>query len=150
MKARRQLKILEIIRSGPVETQEELAEKLKQEGILVTQATISRDIRDLGLMKVPNGDGRHRYSQAEEPTGNPPGDRLLKIFRDCVLNIDYSENLVVVTTLTATADAVCEAIDGLRVPEVIGTMSGERTVFLVVRPTEAAAMVTRRLMALLS
>ncbi len=145
MKARRQMKILEIIQSTDIETQEELAEALRHEGIDVTQATVSRDIKELKLVKVPSGDGRYAYSQPENQLKNIQTERMLRLFQDCIISMDYSEQLVVINTLAATAQGVAEAIDGLRWPEVLGTLAGERTVFAVVKPSEAAPKVITRL-----
>lgn len=131
MKARRQLKILEIVKNHRIRTQEDLAEKLHQEGLHVTQATVSRDIKELGLVKTPTGDGMYFYTVAEEPS--LPNDRMMRLFRDCVLSVEVSENLVVLTTLPATAEAVCEAIDGLKWSEVIGSLAGERNVVLIAK-----------------
>ncbi len=145
MKARRQMKILELIRDEVVETQEELAERLRQAGIQVTQATVSRDVKELQLVKVPAGDGRYRYAQPEDPSHAGQADRMLRIFRECILGMDNSENLIVVSTLPATAAAVAEAIDGLHCREVIGTLAGERNVFVVCKPREASPQVIDRL-----
>lgn len=150
MKTRRQLKILELVRNVPVRTQEELTELLRQQGIEATQATVSRDLKELGLVKVPFGEEEYRYAVPEDHGADAqPGDRLLRIFRECVVGVEASDNVVVVTTLPATADAVCEVIDTLRLEPVIGTMAGERTVFVVVRPAEQASFVVERLRQLL-
>lgn len=138
-KARRQLKILEIVRERMVSTQEDLADRLRAEGLSVTQATISRDIKDLGLVKAVGMDGRQHYATDARHTALD--QKLMRICRDSVLSIEQSENMIVVHTLPATAEPVCEAIDSLHIPEVIGSMAGERNVFLVVRPAVAAERV---------
>ena len=141
------MKILEIIDLVPVKTQEELADRLRDGGIPATQATVSRDIKELGLIKAPTGDGRFRYASSQEE--NQAGsERLLRIFRDCVLRIEHNDTLVVLHTMAATADAVCEAVDNLHLPEVIGTMAGERTVFVAVRNRESTTRVVASLHAL--
>lgn len=145
IKERRQRKILDIVRAEIVDTQEELAKKLRQKGIVATQGTISRDIKELGLVKGPVGDGRYRYLQAESGTDGAASERLMRIFRQCVLGVEVSENLIVVQTLAATADAVCEAIDTMHIPEIIGTMAGERNIFLVVHPKTRAIQVASQL-----
>jgi transcriptional regulator of arginine metabolism len=147
VKPRRQVRILDIVRTSLIETQEQLVEALAQEGVQATQATVSRDIRELGLVKTPTGDGRVRYALPE--TGPAPSNRLLEIFRASVLHVEYSGNMVVLTTLAATAAAVAEAVDSLHVDGVIGTLSGERTVFVVVKPPERAAEVAARLRAMI-
>lgn len=145
LKPRRQMRILDLIRQNIIETQEELAEQLRQDGIDVTQATVSRDIKDLMLVKVPAGDGRYRYALPEDQTMASQFERMLRLMRECVVNVDYSENLLVLLTLPATAAVVSEAIDGLRWPEIIGTLAGERNVFAVIKPKSETKAVAERL-----
>lgn len=148
-KARRQLRIMELIRSEAISTQEELVDRLRREGIEVTQATVSRDIKEMHLVKVPAGDGTYRYALPDERTPGAHAERLLRILRESVTGYDSSENIVVVHTLPATAQSVAEAIDLLRAEEVIGTLAGERTVFIVIRPKEAVPRFLQRLAELL-
>lgn len=143
MKPRRQVRILDIVRSSLIETQEQLVEALAREGVQATQATVSRDIRELGLIKAPTGDGRVRYALPE--AGPTPSSRLLEIFRTSVLHVEFSGNTIVLTTLAATAPAVSEAVDSLHIDGVIGTLAGERTVFAVVKPPERAVEIAHRL-----
>lgn len=150
MKARRQMKILEVIREDVVETQEDLAQRLREAGIQVTQATVSRDIKEMQLVKVPTGDGRYRYAQPEEGALAAQSERMLRIFRECILGVEHSGPMIVVSTLPATASGVAEAVDGLRWREVIGTLAGERNVFVVVKPAEASAAVMERLRGLMA
>lgn len=147
MKPRRQVRILDIVRTSLIETQEQLVDALAREGVHATQATVSRDIRELGLVKTPTGDGRVRYTLPE--TGPTPSSRLLDIFRTSVLHVEHSGNTVVLTTLPATASAVAEAVDSLHVDGVIGTLAGERTVFVVVKPPERVPEVAARLHAMI-
>lgn len=149
MKARRQLRIMEIIRNELISTQEELAQRLRAEGMNVTQATVSRDIKEMQLVKVATGDGRYRYALPEERGTGTHAERLIRMIRECVTSFDASENIVVVNTLPATAPSVAEAIDVLHADEVIGTLAGERTVFVVVRPKEAAVRFVERLKGLI-
>ncbi len=149
MKARRQMKILEIIRSEVVQTQEELAEKLAREGMEVTQATVSRDIKELQLIKVPNGDGRYRYAIPNGQSPRKQAERLKRIFKDAVLAINASENLIVVKTLSGTAPGVGEAIDTLDWPEVVGTVAGDNTVLVVAKDRETVPGVLEKLKDLL-
>jgi transcriptional regulator of arginine metabolism len=145
MKARRQTRILEIVRQGIIETQEELARRLEEEGFPVTQATVSRDIKELKLVKVPMGDGRYRYAPAAEPAVGVARERMLRLLREYVTGFDASENIVVLSTLPGMAEGVAEAIDNLHLPEVIGTLAGERVVFAVVKPRRAVAGFLTRL-----
>lgn len=147
MKPRRQVRILEIVRTAIIETQEQLVDALSREGVRATQATVSRDIRELGLIKAPTGDGRVRYALPE--SGPAPSSRLLEIFRTSVLHVEFSGNTIVLTTLSATASAVAEAVDSLHLDGVIGTLAGERTVFAVVKPPERVAEVAHRLRAMI-
>lgn len=148
MKARRHAKILEIIKTSVIETQEELAEALGRQGIPVTQATISRDIKELQLNKIPTGDGRYRYALPEEVA---PGnwDKRRRIFRESVLGLDYSGNIIVVKSLAGTAMGVAAAIDHLGWPEIIGSVAGDDTVILVVKPAEATPAMAERIMGLM-
>ena len=149
-KAARQARILQLIGTRSVDTQEELAAHLQREGFHVTQATVSRDIRELRLMKVPAGDGRYRYAAAEG-AGQPtlPSEFMLRLFRECVVGFDHSENLVVVSTQAGTAQSVAEVVDRLHAPEVIGTLAGERTVFVVIKPRRAVPTFLERLQVLM-
>ncbi len=149
LKSRRQLRIVDIIKTQEISTQEDLADRLRREGINVTQATVSRDIKEMHLVKVPTGDGRYRYALPEEKTNGPHSERLLRILRECVISHDASENIVVIHTLSATAQSVAEAIDNLKAEEVIGTLAGERTVFVVIKPKEMVKGFLERLRQLL-
>jgi transcriptional regulator of arginine metabolism len=148
VKARRQAKILEIIKNHVIETQEELAEALGREGIPVTQATISRDIKELQLNKVPTGDGRYRYAIPEE-FPSVSWDKRRRIFQESVLSVDYSENIIIVKSLPGTAPGVGSAIDHLGWPELIGSVAGDDTVMVVVKPKEATAEVAERIRGLM-
>ncbi len=144
-KRTRQTLIQEIITVQPVETQEELSEILASKGMPATQATISRDIKDLGLIKVPFQDS-HRYAMSED-AGLAGGtrERLRRILREVLTGYTVSENLVVVKTLTAGAEVVSEAIDKMDWPEVVGTLAGENTVLVVARSKEDAPFLAQRL-----
>lgn len=149
MKARRQMRILEIINARVIETQEELAGCLREQGIKVTQATVSRDVKELRLIKVPCGDGRYRYAlPADQPAG-VHAERMRRIFRESVVSIDWSENLVVVRSMSGAAAAVGEAVDGLHWPEVLGTIAGDNTVLVVARRRDGGANLAERLRALM-
>lgn len=144
MKARRQAKILELIRTQVIETQEELAAALGREGIPVTQATISRDIKELQLNKLPTGGGRYRYAIPEE-TPMASWDKRRRIFQESVLGIDYSENMIVVRSLPGTAPGVASALDHLGWPEMIGSVAGDDTVLVIIKPKDATHGVAERI-----
>ncbi len=149
MKPRRQEKIREIVEKNVIETQEELTEFLRREHIKVTQATVSRDIKELMLVKKPMGGGRSRYALPE--SGSVRGEnRLENLFRDAVTGVDASGNLVVVRTLPGMANAVASALDGAKQPDIIGTVAGDDTIFVAVRQGKTAASVAERMRALLS
>jgi transcriptional regulator of arginine metabolism len=143
-KRTRQSLIQEIISAQPVETQEELSEILASKGMPATQATISRDIKDLGLIKVPYRE-THRYALPEERALGATRDRLRRLLREVLTGYAVSENLVVVKTLTAGAEVVSEAIDKMDWPEVVGTLAGENTVLVVARSKEEAPKLAKRL-----
>lgn len=148
MKVRRQRKILEIIRSRPIETQEELVLALRQEGFDVTQATVSRDIKELGLVKLPR-ENAFCYSAPDERAVARRAERLRHVFRHSVVGVDYSENLVLVKTLPGEAQGVAAAIDRAGWPEVLGTVAGDDTILVVVKPKEVTGSVCQRFRELL-
>ena len=148
MKARRQAKILELIKHHVIETQEELAESLGDQGIPVTQATVSRDIKELQLTKVPAGDGRYRYAMPEEmPTASQ--DKRRRIFQESVLGVDHSENIIIVRSLPGTAPGVASALDHFGWVEMIGSVAGDDTVMVIVKPKEATADLAERIRGLM-
>lgn len=144
-KAERQRLILDIVSAKVVETQEQLADELKAAGVPVTQATVSRDIRELRLAKSPIGDGVYRYAIAQDRAIGDPARRVKRLFRDFVTHIDWSLNLVIVKTLPGAAQGVAFAVDGLEWEDVIGTIAGDDTIMLIAKPPEAAEAVVTRL-----
>ncbi len=131
MRHSRQSKILDLINTHEVETQEKLVDLLKKSGYKVTQATISRDIKDLQLVKIPSAKGGYKYSVGA-PAEQPAAARLVKIFKETIVSIAASGNIIVVKTLPGCANAAAEAIDTMNVPWVIGTLAGDNTVFAVI------------------
>ncbi|MEG6585647.1 arginine repressor [Dendrosporobacter sp. 1207_IL3150] len=149
MKAVRHTNIREIIEHNVIETQEELAEALRKKSIEVTQATVSRDIKELMLIKVPTGDGRYRYAFPMEKNVVFSQSRMERMFQDSVLGLDSSENIVVIKTLPGTAQAVASTIDYAKWPEIIGTVAGDDNILVVVKPTDAAERVIAKFQALI-
>jgi len=148
MKYNRHAKILEIIENYDIETQDELVEKLKEFGMDVTQATVSRDIKELRLVKVTSPDGKARYkAMSNEP--NVISDRLLTILREVYVSSDYANNILVVKTLPGMAQAVASAIDSLGWPEVVGTIAGDDTIMVVTRAERIAEEMQERFTSLL-
>lgn len=134
MKARRHAAILQIIHEHVVQTQEELLEHLRRQGIRATQATISRDLRELRLVKVPTGDGRYRYAVADEPDMSERLQRARRAVQEYVTHVEACGQLVVIRTLSGAANAVAAALDALAWPEVIASLAGDDSILLVVRP----------------
>lgn len=145
MKAIRHAKIRDIIETSVIETQEELADALRRQGIEITQATVSRDIKELMLIKIPTGEGRYRYAYPMEKNIVFSKNRLTRMFQDSVIGLDYSENIIVIKTLPGTANAVASTLDYVKWPEIIGTVAGDDNILVVVKPREAVAEVMRKL-----
>lgn len=130
MRYTRQNKIIELISKHEIETQEKLAECLKKDGFDVTQATVSRDIKELQLVKTLAASGRYKYTLPDVNTRQLT-ERFVKIFKDTIYSVAFSGNMIVVKTLTGCANAACEAIDSLEFPHIIGSIAGDSTVFIV-------------------
>ena len=139
MKTKRQAKILEIVSTRDVETQEQLLEALQDAGFYSTQATISRDIKELRIVKELTKFGTYRYSTSSKEVSGTFSGRLNTIFKECVTGYDYAQNLVVVHTIPGLADAAASAVDGMGLPFVLGTIGGDDTVLIILRDTNAAA-----------
>ena len=139
MKSQRQAKIMEIIANRNVETQEQLLALLQQEGFRGTQATISRDIKELRIVKELNNLGTYRYTTAASESTGTFSARLNTIFRECVTNVDYAQNIIVIRTLPGLASAAGSAIDAMGMNKVVGTLAGDDTVMVVLRDNNAAA-----------
>lgn len=142
MKQKRHFKIRKIIREKPVETQEELAAELRKEGFNVTQATVSRDIKELRLIKVLR-DNEH-YCYAEPERTSLSSDRLLRMFKESIISFASAENLIVIKTSSGTASAVGEAIDGLNWNDVLGTVAGDNTILVIASSKKVVRDVMRR------
>jgi arginine repressor len=149
VKASRHARIKEIIENKAVETQEELAEALRKKGIEVTQATVSRDIKELMLIKVPTGEGRYRYAFPPEQNVVFSQARLERVFKESVIGLDHSLNIIVIRTVPGLAQAVAYAVDSTKWPEIIGTVGGDDTIFILVKPPEAVDTVLAKFRALL-
>ena len=138
MKNDRQSRILEIIERENVETQEQLQQRLQEQGIICTQATISRDIKQLHLIKEPVGQGRYRYTVSSQRSRLNVADKLRGIFRESIVSIDNAQNIVVIKTMSGLANAAAAAVDSMSVPYMVGSLAGDDTAFLVMRDTESA------------
>ena len=139
MKTQRQAKIVEIISNQDVETQEQLLDALRDAGFNSTQATISRDIKELRIIKELTNFGTYRYTTSTKEVSGSFSSRLNTIFRECVTDFDYAQNLMVIKTIPGLASAAGSAIDAMNMSVVIGTLAGDDTVLVVMRDTNAAA-----------
>lgn len=150
MKSQRQAKILEIIATKNIETQEQLLSELQAEGFRGTQATISRDIKELRIVKELTSLGNYRYTVSAGDQGSTFSARLNTIFRECVNGIDYAQNIIVVRTLPGLASAAGSAIDAMNLNTIVGTLAGDDTVMVVMRDTNAAALLCGEIKSLLN
>lgn len=148
MKSARQIAILEIIAERVVETQEDLADALRKHGFQVTQATVSRDIKELRLVKVLSADGSYRYATSEK-NENSLNERLVRLFSETVISINSAYNQIIIKTLSASASIAAETIDSLQWPEILGTIAGENTILMIVRSIEEVPLVVDRLNAMI-
>ena len=145
MKIARHERIKEIIESQVIETQDDLAQALRNSGIDVTQATVSRDIKELMLIKIPTGDGRSRYAYPMEKNIIFSKTRMTRMFQDAVIGMNFSENIIVIKTLPGTANAVASTLDHAKWPEIIGTVAGDDNILVVVKPIEAVPEILKKL-----
>ena len=132
MKPKRHAMILKLITTENVETQEELARLLAAHGFSVTQATVSRDIKDLRLIKVLTGEGRYKYATVEKAETDMQ-ERFIRLFSSCVLSMTSAGNLIVIKTMAGSASVAAEAIDSMKWPEIAGSIAGDNTIFVAVR-----------------
>ena len=149
MKSMRQFKIKEIITKGEIETQEELVESLRASGMQVTQATVSRDIKELMLIKIPLADGRYIYSMPIEQKQNPV-HKLKRAMLDHFAHIDYTDNLVVLKCLPGTANAIGALIDNMEWTEVMGTICGDDTILIICRSKEQSVQIVERILGVMN
>ena len=138
MKPGRQSVILEIISERDIETQHQLMQALAERGIKSTQATLSRDIKDMRLIKELGPNGNYRYVQAAKPEQDDSSERLRKILKESLVSFDLAQNLLVIKTLPGLAPAACSAIDGMHLENLVGTLAGDDTAFLAMRNNDSA------------
>ena len=139
MKAERQRKIIELITEKNIETQEQLLAELHKSGFRSTQATISRDIKQLRIIKELGPNGIYRYATAPKPAEHTFSAKLNLIFRQCITSVEYAQNMIVVKTMPGLANGAAAAIDKLNIPEMLGTLAGDDTCFVVLKDTQSAA-----------
>ena len=143
MKTKRHSKIVELINSYDIETQEELAQRLEENGFAVTQATVSRDIRDLKLSKVILGDGRQKYSLMPKQDGI--SEKYVRILREAFVSMDMAQNILVVKTVSGMAMAAAAALDSMQMSEIVGCIAGDDTIMAAIRSVEDTVVVMERI-----
>lgn len=139
MKAKRQEKILEIISSHDIETQEQLLQMLQSAGYESTQATVSRDIKEMRIVKELTPMGSYRYTVGNRPTPGVFSERLNKIFKESVVSYDHAQNIVVIHTISGLAGAAATALDAMKSQLILGTLAGDDTVVCIMRDNNSAA-----------
>lgn len=139
MKTKRQEKILQLISENEIETQEQLLDALKDAGFQTTQATISRDIKQLRIIKELGPSGAYRYSVSARPAEHTFSAKLDIIFRQCITSAEHAQNLIVIKTMPGLAPAACSAIDKMQMSEILGTLAGDDTAFIVTRDVASAS-----------
>jgi transcriptional regulator of arginine metabolism len=144
MKTKRQAKILELIRTYDIETQEELSAYLEKEGFAATQATISRDIRELKLTKVPMDSGKQRYTVLSEEK-EQLAEKYVRVLREGYVSMDMAQNILVIKTVSGMAGAVCAAIDAMQISGIVGSIAGDDTIMCAVRTTGEATEIMAHL-----
>ncbi len=143
MKTKRHSKIVELINSYDIETQEELAQKLEEGGFAVTQATVSRDIRDLKLSKVVMPNGKQKYSLMPKQDGI--SEKYIRILGEAFLSMDMAQNILVVKTVSGMAMAAAAALDSMQMSEIVGCIAGDDTIMAAIRSVEDTVVVMERI-----
>ena len=138
MKTKRQAKIMEIISTKDIETQEQLLQSLQEAGFYSTQATISRDIKELRLVKELTGKGGYHYVASGHRSSSGSEARLRNIFKEGFTSVDMAQNIIVLKTMPGLASAACSALDGMEIPGMVGSIAGDDTAILIMRDNAAA------------
>ena len=144
MKAKRHVKILEIIRKYDVDTQEELCVRLNEAGYKVTQATVSRDIRELKLTKIAMDNGKQKYAVITDADSGMM-EKYARVLREGFISMDLAKNIVVIKTVSGMAGAVCAAIDAMKFQEMVGSIAGDDTIICIIRDDEEAVKIMKKL-----
>ncbi len=144
MKTKRQSKILELIRKKDIETQEELLAHLIEDGFAVTQATVSRDIREMKLTKVSTKGGKQKYTALND-TPEDMSEKYVRVLRDGFVSMDMAQNILVIKTVSGMAGAVCASIDAMHIHEIVGSIAGDDTIMCAIRTTEDTVAIMKRL-----
>ena len=144
MKTNRQSKIIEIIQKNEVETQDELSALLEKDGFRVTQATVSRDIRELKLTKIPTASGRQKYAVITDAPENL-SKKYERVLREGFLSMDMAQNILVIKTVSGMASAVCAAIDAMKMREIVGSIAGDATIMCAIRTVDDTYAVMKKI-----
>lgn len=144
MKTKRQSKILELIRKNDIETQEELLAHLINDGFAVTQATVSRDIREMKLTKISTESGRQKYAALNDKAENM-SEKYVRVLRDGFVSMDVAQNILVIKTVSGMAGAVCASIDAMNIHEIVGSIAGDDTIMCAIRTTEDTVAIMKKL-----
>ena len=144
MKTNRQSKIIEIIQKNEVETQDELSALLERDGFRVTQATVSRDIRELKLTKIPTASGRQKYAVITDAPENL-SKKSERVLREGFLSMDMAQNILVIKTVSGMASAVCAAIDAMKMREIVGSIAGDDTIMCAIRTVDDTYAVMKKI-----
>lgn len=144
MKTNRQSKIIEIIQKNEVETQDELSALLEKDGFRVTQATVSRDIRELKLTKIPTAGGRQKYAVITDAPENL-SKKYERVLREGFLSMDMAQNILVIKTVSGMASAVCAAIDAMKMREIVGSIAGDDTIICAIRTVDDTYAVMKKI-----
>ena len=144
MKTNRQSKIIEIIQKNEVETQDELSALLEKDGFRVTQATVSRDIRELKLTKIPTASGRQKYAVITDAPENL-SKKYERVIREGFLSMDMAQNILVIKTVSGMASAVCAAIDAMKMREIVGSIAGDDTIMCAIRTVDDTYAVMKKI-----
>lgn len=144
MKTNRQSKIIEIIQKNEVETQDELSALLEKDGFRVTQATVSRDIRELKLTKIPTAGGRQKYAVITDAPENL-SKKYERVLREGFLSMDMAQNILVIKTVSGMASAVCAAIDAMKMREIVGSIAGDDTIMCAIRNVDDTYAVMKKI-----
>lgn len=145
MKNKRHQRIIELIEQFDIETQEELVKKLLEDGFNITQATVSRDIRELKITKIPGGKGKQKYVVLDNDV-EQLADKYIRIIRDGLVDMDTAQNILVVKTVSGMAMAVAAALDAMHLPEVVGSIAGDDTIMVAVRTAQDAVLVKDKIL----
>ena len=144
MKVKRQSKILELIRNNDIETQEELQAYLVKDGFAVTQATVSRDIRDMKLTKIATNDGKQKYVSLND-NNEDMSEKYVRVLKDGFISMDMAQNILVIKTVSGMAGAVCASIDAMNIHEIVGSIAGDDTIMCAIRTTEDTIAIMKKL-----